>query len=311
MDDHRSEIQRVGIGPGHDRALICVLAACAGFGTVPLFARVLLDLGLSAEAVAFYRYALSFALVLPWLRIRAQDLGAAVKLAATGLVMGLGLIGYIHAIATAPIAMAGVVYMTYPVLVVPIAWLLFGKSRHDGASKEWSHNGRALAAGLLILIATIVITRPSAITAEQAWALLICLPAPLGFALGIVVISTVGVTLFPLQRMALILSGTVPGLLPLVLLRGGDGLVPNEPQGWLWILGISLVTATIPQYLYTVGAPRIGAPKAAVAGGIELPTMLLIGFLAYGEVLGWREAVACGLVIAALAIAPTLRTPSR
>ena len=76
--------------------------------------------------------------------------------------------------------------------------------------------------------------------------------------------------------------------------------------GWSLLIGLSLVSALIPMTLYACAAPRIGAPRAAVTGAIELPTMLLIGVL-IGETLGASMLVAGALICTAVVITPATR----
>ena len=71
------------------------------------------------------------------------------------------------------------------------------------------------------------------------------------------------------------------------------------------ILGIAVVTALIPQLLYVVSAPRISAAKSAMAGSMELPTMFLVGWLAFGETIGSGQLVAAFMILGAVAVTPT------
>jgi drug/metabolite transporter (DMT)-like permease len=40
--------------------------------------------------------------------------------------MGVGWVGYVRAVEIAPVSTAGILYMTYPVFTLLIAWLVFG-----------------------------------------------------------------------------------------------------------------------------------------------------------------------------------------
>jgi drug/metabolite transporter (DMT)-like permease len=71
------------------------------------------------------------------------------------------------------------------------------------------------------------------------------------------------------------------------------------------VAGIALGSALIPQLLYTVAAPVIGTARTAVAGSVELPTMFLVGWFAFAEPVGrGAQWLACGIVIAAIALTP-------
>ena len=79
-------------------------------------------------------------------------------------------------------------------------------------------------------------------------------------------------------------------------------ILPKGGNDWFLITGIGLVTALIPQLVYTVYSPVIGATRTAVIGSIELPTMFAVGILAFGEVVTWAQAVACALILCAIAL---------
>ena len=104
--------------------------------------------------------------------------------------------------------------------------------------------------------------------------------------------------------------GSVLGLLPLVQATPAAALLPADPHGWLLVLGIGLGTALVPQLIYTVCSPVIGTARTAVAGSIELPVMFAVGWLAFGEPLGGAQAVACLLVLAAIALTPARQARS-
>ena len=73
-------------------ASIALASVC--FALVPLFARILLADGVSAEAIGLYRYLLSALIMLPFLPRRRHKLPQALMLIGAGLAMGLGWISY-------------------------------------------------------------------------------------------------------------------------------------------------------------------------------------------------------------------------
>ena len=64
----------------------------------------------------------------------------------------------------------------------------------------------------------------------------------------------------------------------------------------------------IPQLIYTTYVHRIGAARSAVAGSIELPTMLFIGWFALGETIGLAQWLACLLITLAIVLTPARAT---
>jgi len=285
-------------GPTLATLIIALTAAC--FGMVPLFARVLLDAGLSPEAVALYRFCLALPLALLFLPRRRAVLGPTLALMGAGLASGIGWTSYLNAIDQVPVASAGVIYMSYPVFVVLLARLLVGQRITPRA---------ALGAGLVVAGAFIV-NAPGSVGASQWPLLLASLPAPVGFALVVVMLVTAGPELTTLQRWSAVAVGNVLGLLPAALAADAGSLLPPTARDWVWIAGIALLTATLPQVLYTFAARAVSAARAGAAGAVELPIMLAVGWLAFAEPIGVRESIGGLLVVAAIAITPANGPPA-
>ncbi len=281
-----------------DSASLWLVVAVIGFGLVPLFARHLLAAGLSPEAIALYRFALGLLLglpLLPGLLRSPAKRRPALALAACGLAMGLAWSAYLRGLDLVPVAWAGLVYMSYPLFVALLAWLWLRQPLQR----------RALAAGALVMAgAGALLLGAGGSLGSLGPALLLCLPAPLAFAVMILVLVRRSAGLRPLEKLAASLTGTVLGLLPLALAADPGGLVPAAPSDWLWIAGMALITAALPQALYSTMATRLPETRVATLGALELPTMVLIGWLALGEPLGAPEALAVALVMAAVALAP-------
>ena len=108
--------------------------------------------------------------------------------------------------------------------------------------------------------------------------------------------------------MASVSLGAILGLAPLVLSSEISDLLPRERSDWLLIVGIGLVTALVPQLIYTVCSPVIGASQTAVVGSIELPTMFAVGLLAFGEAVTAHQAIACAFILGAIAIPRSRKT---
>lgn len=274
--------------------LIAFASLC--FGMVPLFARALLADGLSAEAIALYRFCLALPLALAFLPWRRGTLRPVIALAGAGLAGGLGWTSYLNAIDTVPIASAGVFYMSYPLFVVILGRFLVGQDITP----------RAIGGAVLVLGGAFIVNAPGTVSAEQFLVLLSTLPAPIGFALIVVLIATAGRDLSVMERWSAVCVGHVAGLLPAALLSGSGTLFPATAEGWAWIGGIALVTATLPQILYTFAARSVSVSRASAAGAAELPTMMAIGLIAFGEPLGLNEAFGALLVVAAILVTPAV-----
>jgi drug/metabolite transporter (DMT)-like permease len=279
-------------------ATLVVIAACVSFGMVPLFARLLLESGMSPAAIGFFRYAFSGIVMLPFLPLARAKRREAVRLIGAGVFMGLGWISYLNALETASVAAVGLVYMTYPVFALLLAWLLV---RQTPSARAWAGCALVLTAALIVFDGTL--------TDAASWSLLLSLPAPVMFALIIVVLTCLTPTLSPLEKLACGMVGSMIGLAPVVAMTDPAAFVPRDGDVWLTILAMGFTTALIPQLLYTLAAPKIGPGRTAAAGAVELLTMIALGWIAFGEVVGPREIIASALVLAAILLVPPVTGP--
>lgn len=273
-------------------AVAGVLFASVCFGLVPYFSRGLTEQGVAPFAVAFYRYIIAAILLLPALIVHRSAWREIAWGLAAGAFMGLGWIGYVTALETLPASTVGVLYMTYPVFTVLIAWAMFA----DPPTR------RALFASGMIVIGAVIAGSPASVPPEHIPVLLISLAAPCGFGFGICVLVHKLARIAPLARMASVSLGSVLGLSPLILTADLGELLPSGSSDWVLIVGIGLVTALVPQLIYTICSPLIGASRTAVIGSIELPTMFAVGVMAFGETINLAQGMACILILAAIAI---------
>ncbi|TPW25910.1 DMT family transporter [Pararhizobium mangrovi] len=280
-----------------DPALVIVVLASIGFGTVPFFMRGLSDAGLIAPAVVFYRYTFTAILLAPFLRFSGAMRSASLWGFFSGAMVALGWIGYVEALKVLPVSTVGVIYMTYPVFTIAEGWLFFGERPQ----------GRSLVAGGMIVLGAALASTPASVPMDKLPYLLVAFTAPFAFGTGINILARKMFAIPPLSRLACKSLGSVVGLGPLILLSPLAAVVPAGAHDWALIAGIAVITALVPQLLYNIYAPKIGATLTAAAGSIELPTMFVVGAMAFSEPIGPLEAVAGALVIAAILITPRQR----
>ncbi|GAB5469195.1 MAG: DMT family transporter [Rhodospirillales bacterium] len=279
-------------------ATLLVVVASIGFGLVPLFARTLTNSGMAPSAIAFSRYLLTALLLLPFLALNRGSLAATGWGLLAGIAAGFGWIVFFDALQVLPVSTAGLLYMTYPVFTLLIVWLWL---------RETPQTRAVAAAGLILLAAACVIT-PAATGDPSLKAYLLTLAAPLTFGFSIAVLTNKLNDLKPLSRIAAVSLGAMLGLLPMVGSLESAAFWPATAQAWWAVAGIALATALLPQLLYVIYAPQIGASKTAMAGSVELPTMLAISWLLFGEAVTAWEVVACTIIFSAVLITPPPRT---
>jgi drug/metabolite transporter (DMT)-like permease len=292
-------LQRFKLTPVSATFVIVACAVC--FGLVPVFVRELQSLGNGPATIALYRYGFSALILLPFLPLEKHKRGGALLVAGAGAVLGLSLIGYLEAIGNAPVAAAGVVYMSYPVFAALFAWIMLRQAF------TW----RSLAAAGLVLGAAALLLDPSILSPEVLIALVWAIPAPIAFGFLVVVLSGMASELNSLERTVCGLTGSIVGLLPLAIQEGQGSVLPATTQEWGLIIIMGLATALIPQVLFTIACQKVGPVRTAAAGSFELPTMFLVGWLVFGEAVGYREVFSAFLVLSAILIAPAIRAKPR
>jgi len=273
--------------------ILIVMLSAVGFGLVPLFARGLTEAGMAAPAIAFFRYALTGLVTLPFLALSPPKRGLTLMGMAAGLCMGLGWIAYVEAVRVAPVSTVGVIYMTYPLFTLIAAWVMLRQRPRI----------RSMLAGLLIVAGAGLAMSPQALGVAPVRVLLIAFAAPVSFGVAIAVLTGWLHRLTPLERVATVPLGASIGLLPLLLTEQAANILP-QPGDWPLIAGLAVATSLVPSLLYVTAAPRIGAARTAVAGSFELPTMFAIGWLAFGEAVGPMQLLAGAMVVGAIMLVP-------
>ncbi|MEM9464629.1 MAG: DMT family transporter [Actinomycetota bacterium] len=284
-------------GMSSTTATLLVVLTSILMGSVPIFARELTDAGLSAVSVSFYRNLLGAVVLFHLLRFDAVRRSATLWALAAGLGMGLGWTAYVRAVEVVPVSTAGVIYMSYPLFAIVLAWLLFRERP----------TGRAMISGVIVLGASVVAMGPE--IGGETEVLVVAFAAPLSFGFAVAVLTERLASLRPIERVAPIAFGSTVGLFPIMATQSFDESIPSDLTTWALALGIALFTAIGPQWMYSAAAPRVGPARAAIAGSTELPMMFLVGWLWFDEGLTWAQGAAGLMVVAAILLVPSRPSP--
>lgn len=279
-------------------ATLLVVLTSIMMGSVPVFAREMTDAGLSAVSVSFYRNLLGAVVLVGLLRFSGPKRQATFWALGAGVFMGLGWTAYVRAVEVVPVSTAGVIYMSYPLFAIVLAWVVFRQPA----------TARALIGGCIVLGASLV-----AVGAElgggDAEILLVAFAAPLSFGFAVAVLTERLTALRPIERVAPIATGSTVGLLPIMATQSWDESVPGDLSTWLLAIGIAVFTAIGPQWIYSAAAPQVGPARAAIAGSTELPMMFLVGYLWFEEALTIEQGIAGLMVLLAILIVPSRQSP--
>ena len=286
------EIKKIG---GEDCQIIgplMVLVAAIGFGFNPLFAQILFAQGLSAEMVTLYRFILPGILLSFYLPTPASLWPEVSRMLMIGVANGVGIFAYFYALQTLASATAILIYYTYPFFSLLIGVLIF--------KREINTNG-VLSAALVLIAASLVID-PSALSMDSKWALLGCFLAPMIFAFQIQYLAQPKQSLTAPRRMAWGTMGHLIVLVPLAIYSAPDMLVPQDINGWWALMGLAFVAASLPQYLFVMGAIKTKPEVISIFGSAELVVAMLSCALWLGQDLSRLDITAMLLVMIALGI---------
>ncbi len=288
MDQTRPRLPLTSVQWG----LILVICSAVGFGLNPLLARWADQEGLSSGLTLVYRFGPSGLLLLPYLAPARKHPRSAWMALGLGICMGFGIIGYFKALITLPVAIAVLIFFTYPLFTLLFGVLFYGERL-------------TLISGIcaaLILVSCLLITSWQEFSPAQLQAVLLCFLAPISLSLLILALVHHLPRLPLLTRIATVNSGQLLVLIPFALFTTSGSLWPSTTQGWLGVLGLATVNSVIPQLMISAGAPLVGAAATAIGGSSELLTSLMIGWWIFQEPMHWQEILGAILVLWALSL---------
>lgn len=275
-------------------ATLAIVGTSFAYASTTIFVRQLTESGMSVVAVAFFRFALTAAVLARFINVDPPKRSATRWGLLSGVVMGAGWIIYIRTIDTADVAVAGVVQMTYPLFALVAAWLCFAMRPTP----------RSLASAALVVVAAAV--GLGVVAGAGLSPMLFAAPASFGFSVAVLT-ERLG-PLDPFERLASVTVGASIAMSPLLLTLPIGQIVPTSIGAAGWVVAIGAISALIPMTFYAAAAPVIGTARTAAAGAFELPTMFLIGSVLFGETIHGRHLVAAAIIVGAIALTRSARS---
>ncbi len=289
-----------------ERGGLFILAAALLWSSLGVAGRFAFRAGVVPLEAAFYRAAISFAILLVFLgatnrralRIHPRDLGF---FAAFGLLgVAAFFVVYMTAINTTTVATAAILLYTAPAFVLVLSALLFGETLttpkaiavacafigcvlvgrgYDLSSLRLNLPGvlAGLASGLAYALYTIF-----GKAALRRYAPLTALTYALGF--GTIFLGTVALSTAVIPR-------------------------AHYSSGWLALVYLALVTTLLAQMLYLAGLRYIDAGPASLLATVEPVTAAVLGYIVFGERLEGLQIAGSALVVGTVMLARGLAEP--
>lgn len=279
---------------------VMIFASACGFGLNPLFVQLLAQEGFDTLTTTFYRFAIPGLICIGFLPLARALWPEACRMLLLGMLNGIGAYCYFDALQNIPVSLAILIYYTYPVFCVAIGWLWRKRKPCRNAS----------LAAMLILIAVSLVATPDTLNGVPLTSLLICAIAPLVFAIHIQYLAKPTQQMPATKRIAWSSTGHLFVLVPMMLLSPPDQLLPLSINGLYGLLGISILAATIPQFMFLFGVSRTAPEQVAIIGASELIIAMLTGTWFMQQTLGQPEVTAMLLICIALMIRTRKELPT-
>jgi drug/metabolite transporter (DMT)-like permease len=269
-------------------AALCLVSA-AGFGAMAIFGKLAYDAGVTTLTLLLIRFVGGTAIFALLTRLR----GTGRRAVAIGL--GLGAVGYatqaglfFGALHRLDASLLALLLYTYPAWVTLAAFAL-------GRERVTRRKLIALAlssAGLVIVLAGGVHGGFDATGAVMG------LGAAIAYTVYILVADRSGPSIAPLALSALVCAGASVTF-AVVGFATGEIHLGFEPEGWLWLGLIAVVSTALPIATFVAGMSRVGPSTASILSTFEPVVTVTLAYLAFSERLSATQLGGAALVLAA------------
>ncbi len=268
--------------------------AAVSYGTNPLFALPLYDMGMDADSMLLFRYLL--ALPMLWALVRLGGGSLSVRrdqlpgLAAMGLLVSLSSLTLFESFRYMDAGIASTMLFVYPVMVAAIMALRYGE--------------RISPLSVLCLAASVggiaLLYRSGDGLPLSLHGTLLVMVSALAYALYIVGVNKSRVGAMPPQKMTfyVLLFGLL--LFAVRSLAGGGLVMPHGAAMWGNLLGLALFPTTLSFVCISRAIRCIGSTPTAVLGALEPLTAIVVGIFVFGESMTPR--IACGIMLILAAV---------
>ena len=276
--------------PAMVAGVLLVAAGAVCYGLLPLPLEILRDEGVGSTSSLLVRFGVSLVVLgafVAWQRCPGGALSAPFF---AGLGIGAATIFLFEGYARLPAATTILVFYTYPAFTLVLASLLFR------AGLEW----RTILAIALVLGAAGLIVTPGNLEATPLGAVLITFGAPLGYGLYLACLGAADGHV--LWRTLVVSVAACVVTLIWHLVSDASLSWPASTNGWISLGWVGLGTGILATCLVVAGTAMAGSGRSAVAGSAELVTVLLTGWLLFGETLHWQAVAGAIAILAAIVV---------
>jgi len=266
------------------------------YGLNPLFAVPLMKAGASVEAILFFRYALSMVLLGAFIMLSKRKLRVSVRQAGILLVIGLLYTAssalLFEAYRFVASGLATTLVFLYPVLVAII--MVFLK-----VMPTW----QVWMAILATFAGVVVMTHSCDSQMIEPVGVLLSIGSALAYAFVIVLINRSK----PIHNISnsvltfyVLVTGSIMFMGKLMCNETSWATGLEGDTVWLNLLGLAILPTIVSTSTLAIATRKIGATKASVLGVFEPITAILVGAIAFGEIITPNIIVGITLAMAAV-----------
>lgn len=269
----------------------CIVASAAGFGAMPILAKLAYAEGVDLPRMLFLRFALAGVLMAVLMRLRGMRWPHGRTLLLLVAMGSLGYVGqsfcYFAALQHATAGLTALLLYLYPAIVTVLAAIL---------------TRRRLSLLRLLAVAAALLGSGLAIGGSLVG-------SPLGILLGVAAAMIYSIYILVGERVTP-LAGAMPSSTVIMLAAAAvfglmafsqGAALPASPVAWAAIGGIALLSTVVAMITFFAGMARLGAADAATLSTLEpLVTVILAAVFLGEQVGGWQ--LAGGTIILAAVI---------
>lgn len=280
-----------------------IMVSAAGFGAMGVLGKLAYEDGVGTLTLLVVRFVLGTLLFCALLAVRGE------RVPRDGVVLGLGLgaVGYaaqaglyFAALHHLDVSLLSLVLYTYPGWVT-VAGLALGRERATA---------RRLVALVLASTGLVIVLVAAGTGAFDPLGAVLALAASLAYTAYILFADGRGTVMSPIALAALVCAGAATTFAVAGVVSGRLSL-DFDPQGWVWLAAIAVVSTALPIATFFAGLARVGPSAAAILSTLEPVVTVGLAYLVFAETLSAVQLAGAVLVLsAAVLLARAPRTTS-
>lgn len=281
---------------------VCGIVAAVAYGTNPLGALSLYDMGVNTSSVLFYRYLLAVVMLAAVMifrresfRISARHLGA---LAVMGALFAVSSLSLFESFRYMDAGIASTLLFVYPVMVAVIMAVFF----HEKITFV------TIVAVILATVGIFMLYRGDGNASLDAFGVMLVMLSSLTYALYIIAVnkSVPGISSMKTTFYVLLFGVAVIAIHSMSGYGGKLQMLDTLPM-WGYALMLALLPTVLSLVLMAISIRCIGSTPAALLGALEPVTAVVIGVFVFDERVTLRLAAGMFLVLLAVILTISAR----